>query len=403
MTLPRVLVLEKQLLQRNKLVEALRVLGVTDILEAANGEQALVLMQCLGGVDIAFCDVAVAGMENLQFLSLANQHGLVRAVVLYGDLQVELLKAVAHVSEIDGIELLDGLSKPLPASALPGVLERYARHRTPARISLASLVELPSENELRRALLLRQFRAFFQPKYHLVSGVCCGVEVLARWQHPERGVLAPDAFLPGLVMYGLLDDMFKQLLEQGLGLLRVLRQQNQFLQVAFNLQTSQLLSSGLIDHIQSSLSQHRLCGSRLMFELSEHSLLKASTGTLERLKQLRTMGCGLAVDEFGTGFSSMRVLCHLPFNQLKLNAEFAQGLGESRSQAIIQSTLALGRSLNMRVVVERIASQASQAALVDMGCEIGQGFHYAKPMNAVALLSWIRTRMNQKNYAATTR
>lgn len=146
----------------------------------------------------------------------------------------------------------------------------------------------------------------------------------------------------------------------------------------------------MTDHIREALRRHELVGADLTFELAENGLLEIPSGTQESLLRLRMMGCGLSIDDFGVGFSSLKLLCQLPFTEIKLDGEFVQSIRETRSKAVIASTIALAQSLNMELVIEGVSDEKECRALVEMGCVLGQGFYYAQPMSSHELLTWLQ-------------
>jgi EAL domain-containing protein (putative c-di-GMP-specific phosphodiesterase class I) len=303
-------------------------------------------------------------------------------------LQPELRRALGQMASLSGLQLLGVMSQPIQLRSLYTLLHRYNLNHglcTPDVV----LTELPSEDEVRRGLALGEFRAWFQPKFVMSRSTIAGAEALVRWEHPAKGVLLPRDFLGAVLAYDLIDQMFKQLLEQGLSLLGVLRRQGLSLELSFNLHASQLADSVLVNHIQYRLQRHGFVGSTLMFELAENGLLDLPSSTRENLLRLRILGCGLSIDDFGVGFSSLSLLCQLPFNQLKLDGQFVQQLREPGRRAMIASTLALTRSLEMSLVIEGVSSQRIRDQLVAMGCELGQGFHLARPMTGHDLLQWL--------------
>lgn len=389
MTSPRVLVLENHSSQRGVVIAALRELGVSDILQAGSGEQAMALLNKEGVVDIVLCDLGYQNLPWLEFLNCASQLGLVRAVVIFSKLQPPLHRALDQMAHFSGLKLLGVLSPPMQIQALDKVLQRYSRKDLVLSPSNELGCVLPSEEEIRRGLGLGEFRAYYQPKFVLSSGENAGAEVLVRWQHPVKGLLLPKDFLAAVVAYDLIDEMFKQLFEQGLSLLGVLHRSNHSLGLSFNLTASQLQSNGLTEHIYRSLKRYDLPGSGIIFELAESGLLEASNNIQESLVRLRLMGCGLSIDDFGVGFSSLKLLCQLPFTQIKLDGEFVQNIHQPRSRVLITSTLALASSLNMELVIEGVSNAEECHALVELGCRLGQGFHHAHPMTSHQLISWL--------------
>lgn len=384
----RVLVLESHNSQRMALINMMRRLGVGEVLAASNNEQALNLIQCTGGVDIVLCDLSDKGSEQLEFLRYASQIGLVQAVGLSKQLRPELSRALGRLEFLSGVQLLGILNTPLQPQAVERLLQGY-RSMPPAALKTPAMAPLPSEDEIQRGLGLGEFRGWFQPKRMMKDGSIAGVEALARWEHPVRGVLLPKDFLAAVLAYDLIDEMFKQLLEQGLKLLAVLHRQGTVLEISFNLHASQLARHGLIEHIQGALQRHGLCASALVFELAENGLLDMQSPIPENLLRLRLMGCGLSIDDFGVGFSSLKLLCQLPFNQIKLDGDFIRTLNEPRSQAMVGSTLALARSLDMSLVIVGVSDRHIRDTLISLGCEVGQGFFLARPMTGHDLLLWL--------------
>ncbi|OPA93049.1 hypothetical protein BFW86_02950 [Pseudomonas fluorescens] len=388
MTSLRVLVLGNQGFARTVLVKMLQRLGIRSVLQANDSEHAMVQMHLQGGVDIVVCDLADRGVDCLEFLRCASHAGMVRAVVLCSELQPELRRTLGQMDALAGLPLLGVISHPVALRSLHGMLQDYGTSSTEP-VAVHPHNELPSEDEVRRGLALGEFRAWFQPQVHLRSGAVVGVEALVRWEHPARGVLLPCDFLAAVLAYDLIDQMFKQLLEQGLGLLGILRRQGIPLEMAFNLHASQLSNRQLIEHIERALGRHAFKGEALTFELSENGLLDCSSNLQENLLRLRLLGCSLSIDDFGVGFSSLKLLGQSPFNQLKLDGRFVQNLDRLRNRSMVLITLALTRALGMNLMIEGVSSVNIRDHLLKLGCEAGQGFYLAQPMNGRDLLQWL--------------
>ncbi|MHC8345009.1 EAL domain-containing response regulator [Pseudomonas sp. RT6P73] len=343
-----------------------------------------------GGVDIVLCDLSDTALECLDFLRAVGQNGKVRAVVVCSELRPELRRAVEQMTCLSGLPLLGLLSKPIQLYALQGLLQRYGHRCLPLEADPSPPHRLPSEEDVRRGLALGEFKAWFQPKFEMNSGALAGAEALARWEHPVRGLLLPKDFLAAVLAYDLIDEMLKQLLEQGIGLLNALRQSGRELELAFNLHASQLARYDLTDHICRILKCNNLPGATLLFEVAENGLLDAPRVTRENLLRLRMMGCSLSIDDFGMGFSSLKLLSQLPFNQLKLDGQLVRSITEPHTLAMVTSTVALARVLNMSLVIEGVGSQVIRDGLVEMGCSFGQGFHLARPMDAQRFMQWLQ-------------
>lgn len=384
----RALVLEDHPFQRAFAVKVLQQLGCTEIFEAEDGEQALALLQQVGAVDITLCDLQMKGMDGLEFLQQASHSNLVGAIIISSSMSSDLRCSVQKIVSLLGLQLLGDAGKPLRPETLAPLLEKYSAS-TYKPLSRAPDLDLPDSQEVAQALHDHQIKAYYQPKINLHTGEIYGVEVLARWLHPIKGILSPAIFMPTLERCGLMDKLLFDQLNQALALQKQVREKSIALNFAFNLQTSQLAGGQLTQRVKSILDQFDLPGSGLTFELTEGGLLEASAASLETLVRLRMMGCQLSIDDFGAGYSSMQRLCQLPFNEIKLDTEFVRTLQEQRCQTIISSILALGDSLGMSVVVEGIETLEQRDKLLDMGCSRGQGFFYARPMSGADLLSWL--------------
>ncbi|NCE83787.1 EAL domain-containing protein [Pseudomonas sp. Q1] len=391
MTSLRVLVLDNHSLQRNRMVSALQCSGVSDILLASSGKQALASMQRQGGVDIVLFDLIGQQMDCLDFLNCAKRLSLVQVIIIYCEFLPQLRRAIEHMVSFSGLKLLGILSTPIHVESLQKILLHFkCGYLQDVHIPVPAKT-LPSESDIRRGLALGEFCAFYQPKLMLADSRVAGVEVLACWQHPVHGLLLPKDFLAAVLAYDLIDEMFKQLLEKGLGLLRILDREEHPLELSFNLHASQLEGSALIEHIRQALLFHNLPGAKLTFELAENGLLEMSPDVQENLLCLRMMGGGLSIDDFGVGFSSLKSLCQFAFTEIKLDGEFVRCLHEPRSRAVISTTIALARSLNMKLIIEGVSEEKEHQALIAMGCVLGQGFYYAKPMSSHELLLWLQS------------
>ncbi|WP_185073389.1 EAL domain-containing protein [Pseudomonas protegens] len=385
------MIIDSHSLQQSLLSEMIRSLGVSNILLARDSEHATQLITSAGQVDIVFGNLNEEGMKLLEFLHRARQAGWAKAVAVLIDYPADLKRSVANLEVLSEVELLGVLSSPLQVNAVEALLNRFLqRCRATLPVLTAQPFKLPSEIDVRGALSAGEFKSWYQPKLNMLTGALVGIEALVRWCHPVRGILLPKDFLTAVLAYDLIDEMFKVMLGEGVSLLKKLRDCGVDVELGFNMHTSQMSRRELVTYIQKTLTSEGLPGAALLFEFTENGLLQLPLDTQVNLMRLRMLGCALAVDNFGLGFSSFELLSRLPFTQLKLEGKFVDPLLNSHQCAMVASAQALARALNMSLVVEGIGSQAARDGLINMGCIVGQGYYLAPPMNEAKFLEWVR-------------
>lgn len=389
---PSILVLEDEPFQRLIAVTALRQLGLVNIHEAADGAAALAQLAACGRVDIVLCDLRMTGMDGLAFLRHASQAGLVRSVILSSEVAADLRQATVAMTRCLGLQFLGDLGKPFDLGRAAKLIGRLAPEPIAAPVSRKASAP-PGLNEILRGLEQGEFEAWFQPKCHLQTEALQGAEVLARWRHPQHGVLPPSQFLPAMEAHGLIDRLFWQLLAQGLSLQQELASAGLRVNLAFNLQPHQLGRRDLVERIGEALTSAGLPGEGLTFELTETGLLEAPAASLENLVRLRLLGCGLAMDDFGAGYSSLDRLCELPFSEVKLDAAFVRKLMSlPRSGAIISSAVALTEAMGMSLVVEGVETADQRERLLSLGCQIAQGYLFARPQDSASFRALLASK-----------
>jgi len=375
-----VLVLEDEPFQRLVTVTALEKHLSSPVLQAADGDQAMAILATCGFVDIVLCDLKMTGMDGLAFLRHASQSGKVGAVVLCSELDPILRQATVAMIHCLGMTYLGDLGKPFSLEGFSTLVKRYHAHRNAAPRLLAP-AELPSLSDIQRGLDNGEFEAYYQPKVSLEGQRLDGAEVLARWNHPQWGVLSPAHFLSVMEQHELIDRLFWPLFEQGLALHQRLAAQGCLVNLAFNLHPGQLACSALTERIPLLLKRAQIAPGRVMFEITESGLISAPANSLENLVRLRMLGCGLAMDDFGAGYSSLDRLSELPFNQIKLDRSFVHKMqNQPRSAAIISCSVALARALDITLILEGVETLEQQARLIELGGTLAQGFLFARPM-----------------------
>ena len=253
-----------------------------------------------------------------------------------------------------------------------------------------SASKLSMVGDFRRGLAERQFEVYYQPKASLASGAVDGVEALVRWNHPERGLIPPNDFIPLAEKTGLIDRLTVYVMDAALRQCAEWRNLGLDLAVAVNLSARNIGDPQLPDTVAGLLSDHGIDPSRLVLELTESTLMEDPEGAKAVLARLHAMGVGLAIDDFGTGYSSLSYLSELPVTELKIDRSFVMSMATSDGDAfIVRSTIDLGRNLGLRVVAEGVETESVWNRLGELGCDVGQGYYLSRPVPATELTRWL--------------
>ena len=240
--------------------------------------------------------------------------------------------------------------------------------------------------QLRTAILEGQLVLHYQPKIDLRTAQIEGVEALVRWNHPARGLLYPDKFIPEAERYGLMRGLTTAVLTLALDQARQWRDAGFPTPVAVNVSASNLADPELPAQVKAMLDSRDLDGSTLVVEVTETTLMKDTARALSVLQALRALNVRISIDDYGTGYSSLARLRDLPINELKLDRSFVAELdSDPRTAAIVQSTIQLAHSLGLTLVAEGIETAETLQLLTKMGCDVGQGYHLGRPIAAADL------------------
>jgi EAL domain-containing protein (putative c-di-GMP-specific phosphodiesterase class I) len=389
----RVLVVEDSVVQRGYLVGLLRQLGFGEIMEAGDGNEALAVLENLQGdpMFLVLTDLEMPGMDGIELTCQLRDRRLTENLIVVSARDPRLLEIIESMGcEDASIGLLGTLLKPVQLEPLTQLLTRAGRPcgEAPAgpQAALATL------EELAQALQRGEFLPYFQPKVAMHTGQLKGVEALARWQHPQRGVLAPPHFIDAL-------EGTPQMAEFTLAIVRqVLRRMLDWttaglppLTVSINLSADNLSDRAFIDQLTALVLESGVAPAALVWEVTETSVMRQLSQSLTNMGRLRLMGFGLAMDDFGIGYSSMQQFARCPFTELKIDRAFVNGASQwPNRHVVLKSALELGQRLGVATVAEGVETVEDWKLLRDLGCDMAQGYLLARPMPAEDLVGWIR-------------
>jgi diguanylate cyclase (GGDEF)-like protein/PAS domain S-box-containing protein len=268
------------------------------------------------------------------------------------------------------------------------------------RMRQAILNRHACESDLRNAVAKSRLELFYQPQVRLGDRSIFGAEALLRWHHPERGILAPGAFLSVLERSSLAGPVGQWAIRTACHhAARARALGHADYRVAVNLFAAQFRTGDLVDDVKEALSAAGLPAEALELEITENILLRQDEGMIGLFERLRGLGVGIAFDDYGTGYASLSLLKRYPLTTLKIDQSFVRELSVSASDvAVVRAVLYLGRSFDLKIVAEGIETPRQEADLINLGCKSGQGYLYDRPMPSEALLG----KLSKPNYGMST-
>lgn len=385
----RFLIVEDQDFQREALALLLGNIGARHIFQVENGRVALdFLKDTAEPIDVILCDIDMPEMDGMAYLRNLAETGCDASVILVSALDRALLDSVETMAKDYGVEILGAMPNP-PSRSLVKSLIATRRAGARRRRPTAMRATIPQQ-EIIEALKKREFTPYFQPKVEIGSGKVVGLEALARWSSPTRGLLAPGAFLDDVEAAGLMDGLTFVMLAKSAAICRHWQDQGLTLAVSVNLSLSNLGHAGLAERIHEVVTKHGVAPASIILEVTESAAMSALGPCLENLARLRLLGFGLSLDDYGTGYSSLQQLSRVPFTEIKIDRSFVQNaLHQEATRVIVESTLDMARKLGLEVTAEGIETVEQWEMLARMGCDLAQGYLIAKPMPHTAVANWV--------------
>jgi diguanylate cyclase (GGDEF)-like protein len=245
--------------------------------------------------------------------------------------------------------------------------------------------------ELRRAVEHDELRLYFQPKIELRTGRVSGAEVLLRWQHPTRGLLMPVDFIPFAEQTGFIRWLTRWTLDHAMAQAAEWHRADMALNLAVNISAEDIGDARFDSRVASLLSRHQLPPPLLTLELTESGFIEDPRRAVLMLDALAALGVSLSLDDFGTGYSSLSHLARMPVDEMKIDRSFVQSLeSDSEFATVVRSAIDMGHGLGLKVVAEGIETSSAANRLRDFGCDIAQGYFYARPMPLEAFAAWMK-------------
>ena len=390
----RFVIAEDHDFQRRTLVGLLRRLGAVHVAEAADGAAALEHFRAVDAkIDVIISDLDMPGMDGMELIRHIGESGLPVAMILSSAIDRAVMASVEAMTKAYGITLLGAIEKPVTQPKLEALLEK---HRPPQQRPAGPRAPAPSFTleEIREGLANGEFEPFFQPKIDLATGAIEGAEALARWRHPERGIVSPYFFIGAMEESGLIDELTWDMVAKSARQRRIWAEGSPAMPLAIsvNLSAKSLGDPDVADRITKIVRDEGVDPSGIVLEVTESAAVAQVAQTLETLARLRIRGFHLSIDDYGTGYSSMQQLARIAFTELKIDQSFVMSALEvEANRVIMESSLEMARRLKVRSVAEGVETRAHWDLLLALGCDIAQGYFIARPMDAGDFTAWAAT------------
>ncbi|HET9443484.1 MAG TPA: EAL domain-containing protein, partial [Acidimicrobiales bacterium] len=263
-----------------------------------------------------------------------------------------------------------------------------------------AVARLENENDLRRAIEREELRVHYQPTVSIAAGRTIGVEALVRWERPGRGLVPPSEFIPLAEETGLIVPLGQWVLQEACRQVARWRAEglvDERFSVSVNLSPHQLAAPDVLDHVDSAIRSSGIASGQLCVEVTESALVDDSRGAAETVRRIHGLGARIAIDDFGTGYSALSYLHLLPVDVLKIDGSFVRRLGpDPKGGALLTGMVDLAHALGLTVVAEGVETSDQLAGLTAIGCDVAQGYFFAKPQPAQAVAAFLRSEAGRR-------
>lgn len=366
----------------------LQELGFGQIHVAHDGQDALNKLQQLERIDLLLTDLNMPGMDGVELISNLekNTHYRMFVAVMSG-VERDVLDVIHAIADASTLEVIGVLSKPLRQSDLRNMLQHcdpLAHRENKKWMQLTFTAE-----DVQQALDNRQLIPFLQPKVLMADASLYGFEALVRWIHPEHGIIPPICFVHHLEEGQLALDFFYQFLHATCEALTTLGPLSEHPTCSINMPVSLLLTDKLVENMIAIVQAHQLPCSAIIIEVTETTFMSNLAMSLGTLARLRLRGFGIAMDDYGTGYSSMKQLSRCPFTEIKIDKEFVHDAHSSpKKLAILTSAIVMSQKLNLKTVAEGVETEEDWKQLALLGCELAQGYYISRPLPVDQIEKW---------------
>ena len=340
--------------------------------------------------DVMVLDLNMPTMDGIEVIRQMGEQGHHLHLMLVSGYDNSVLHSAEKLAEEHKLNIIGSLSKPLAISSFVDMLSSINTYSVGRAKSNRPEYTAITADEILQGIADDQMVLYYQPQIDLITNQLKGVEALVRWQHPERGLVPPVLFIEVAERAGIMGELTSVIISMAVSQSEEWKSAGFDLTLSINVSAENITSLSLPEQLTDLINDYDLDPGSIVLEITESALMSELVTSLDILTRLRMKGFGLSIDDFGTGNSSLVLLHRVPFTELKIDMSFVKYMDtDADAYAIVETCVMLAHKLKMKVVAEGIENQKTQTALARMGCNIGQGYHIAKPMPAQQLTKWI--------------
>ena len=382
-----VLVVDDKAFVRSMIGDILARAGIGKIAFAADGHEAIAYVsQADPPVGLVLCDLMMPDMDGIEVVRHVAGFDPRPAFIFVSGANAALLSTAVDTARARGLTVLGSIEKPIGFEAVRALLAKLEPPRAPRDQPRAVPLTV---DDLRAAIERDQIVLHYQPKISLNSRRIEGFESLARWQHPDHGLIPPGQFIALAEESGAIEPLTDRVLSLGLRQCAAWNKIGINTKLSINISAYLLVDLTMPDRIARQAAAYGVDPQQIVLEITETGVFRDAADTLDILARLHMKGFALSIDDFGTGYSSMEQLRRVPFAELKIDRAFVNGAAQNaKSRAILQSSAALGHSLGLSVVAEGAETQEDWDLLSTLGVDVVQGYFVSRPMPVDAVAAW---------------
>lgn len=391
-----ILIADDSATQRLYAKELCKDLGVAQIYEAASGVDALLVLQNYA-VDVVLVDLEMPVMDGIELIRAIAANKFASNIIILSAKAPILITGVGTMAEASGLHVLGTFQKPL----LPDVLECsllrfiYDKKSNNQEIPLAREMGV-SAFELSQALINGEITLAFQPKLSVQGLLLKGAEALARWEHPQKGMISPSVFIPIAERHGMIDSLTRHLLHQAFQYKKIWQQYGLCFNLAFNISPLSLADVDIVEWVTEIALHYSISPSDITLETTENAFFGELASAVRTLACLRLKGFHIAIDDDGTGYANAQQLSCVPATELKIDRSLVHQVAAFPQQrTILAKTVDLGKNLNLKTVAKGVETEEDFSIVEALGIDLVQGFYFSEPLFSEDFLQWIRTDLTQ--------